>query len=75
MLEAPLKKGRGEGEMDRHRLMDRSLLAAALTAQLSLRRSVLAGQSGGPGVTLPPATDGAFAVIGGDITPGSNASE
>lgn len=56
------------------RLMDRGLLSAALTAQLSLRRSVLVGQSGRPGVTLA-ASDGTLGVIGGDITPGRNASE
>lgn len=55
-------------------LMDRSLLCAALTAQLSLRQSVLVGRSGRPGVTLA-AGDGTFGVIGGDTTPGRNASE
>lgn len=62
-MEAPLKKK-----------TDRSLLPAALTAQLSLRRSVLVGQSSRPGVTLT-ASDGTFGVIGGDIMPGRNAWE
>lgn len=54
------------------RLMDRTLLAAALTAQLSLRWSELVGQSGVPGVNRAAAT---FGVIGNDITPGSSGSE
>lgn len=49
--------------------MDRGLLHAASTAQLSLRRSVAVGQSGGPRVSLA-AGDGTFGVISGDIAPG-----
>ena len=62
-VEAPLKKK-----------TDRSLLPAALTAQLSLRRWVLVGQSGRPRVALA-ASDGTVGVIGGDITLGRNAWE
>lgn len=54
--------------------MDRTLLAAALTAQLSLRCSELVGQSGVPGVTRA-AGDATFGVIGNDIMPGSSGSE
>lgn len=54
--------------------MDRTLFAAALTAQLSLRWSVLVGQSGVPEV-IRAAGDGGFGVIGDDIMPGSGGSE
>lgn len=60
----------GEGVRWTGRLMDRVLLSA----QLSLRRSVVVGQSCGPGVTLA-ASDGTFGVIGGDKTPRRSASE
>lgn len=73
-LEAPLKKKKRRGVRWTDQLMDRGLLSAALTAQLSLRRSVLVGQSGRPGVTLA-ASGGTLGVIGGDITPGRNVSE
>lgn len=56
------------------RLMDGTLLAAALTAQLSLRWSLLVGQSSVPGV-IRAAGDGRFGVIGDDIMPGSSSSE
>lgn len=81
-----MKGGRGgvrgtteeEGEERRGRwtgrLMDRSLLSAAPTAQLSLRRSWWWDRTAGPGVTLA-ASDGTFGVIGGDTTPGRNALE
>ncbi len=54
--------------------MDRSLLSAAPTAQLSLRRSAVVGHGGRPGVSHA-ASDGTFGVIGGDITPRRDASE
>lgn len=54
--------------------MDRTPLAAALTAQLSLRCSGLVGASGVPAVT-GAAANATFAVIGNDIIPGSGGSE
>lgn len=66
--------GGGVGGGRAVRLMDRTLLAAALTAQLSLRCSELVGQSGVPGVTRA-AGDATFGVIGNDIMPGSSGSE
>lgn len=68
------EEGEGKGVRWTGRLMDRGLLSAAPTAQLSLRRSVVVGQGGRPGVSLA-AGDGTFGVIGGDITPRRNASE
>lgn len=64
----------GDGGRRTVRLMDGTLLAAALTAQLSLRWSLLVGQSGVPGV-VRAAGDGRFGVIGDDIMPGSSSSE
>lgn len=54
--------------------MDRSLLLVAPYAQLSLRRWVVLGRSGRPGVT-PAAADGSVGVIGSDRTPRRNTSE
>lgn len=55
-------------------LIDRTLFAAALTAQLSLRWLVLVGQSGVPEV-ICAAGDGGFGVIGDDTMPGSSGYE
>ena len=54
--------------------MDTTLLAAVLSAQLSLRWSELVGQSAVPGVTRA-AADATFGVIGNDTIPGSSGWE